>query len=249
MIPLHDDNPTRSTPVVTFILIVMNVVVFLYQLSIGLDYSAFAYGLIPAELLGNQPQVLRDPEFTRRALEANFDPSWATIFSSMFMHGSWLHIISNMWFLWIFGNNIEDALGKVKYILFYLACGIGAALAQTFLSANSPIPMVGASGALAGVLGAYLVLFPGSRVLVLVTAFIITTMQVPAWLMLGFWFLLQVINGLVSLGPQAPTGGVAYAAHVGGFVVGWLLIRILGAHPHRREERRYERRPEFMDWR
>lgn len=249
MFPLRDDNPTRSAPIITITLIVINVAVFLLQLSIGLNASVFLFGLIPAELLNQPAQVLESAEFTRRALEANFDPAWATIFSSMFMHGSWMHIISNMWFLWIFGNNVEDALGKVRFTLFYLACGVAAALAQAFLGPNSPIPMVGASGALAGVLGAYLVLFPGSRVLVLITTLIITTIEVPAWLMLGYWFVLQVLQGVVSFGPKA-TGGVAYAAHVGGFVAGWLLVRFIGGtpHPHRDPHER-RRATEFTDWR
>jgi membrane associated rhomboid family serine protease len=248
LIPLHDDNPTRSTPVVTITLIVLNVVMFLFQLVVGLDVSAVWLGLIPAELTQNANRMYGggDLGLPPGAGVANLEPAWATIFTSMFMHGSWLHIIGNMWYLWIFGNNVEDALGKVRFILFYLVCGIGAAMAQVWISSSSPIPMVGASGALAGVLGAYLVLFAGSKVLCLITTFVITTMELPASIVLGFWFVLQVINQLISLGPRTAGGGVAHAAHIGGFVVGWVLIRFFATdHPPRRREHQ----PQNIHWR
>jgi membrane associated rhomboid family serine protease len=257
--PLHDDNPTRSTPVVTFALIAINVAVFLWQMFVvGLDQSAWAFGLIPVELTQNPDFIFagRGVGLPPGVEVQNLNPPLMTIFTSMFMHGSWLHIIGNMWYLWIFGNNIEDALGKTKFILFYLVCGVAAAMAQVVLDPSSRIPMVGASGALAGVLGAYLVLFSGSRVLCLITAFIITTIELPASIVLGFWFVLQVINGVIALGPRTPGGGVAFAAHVGGFVAGWLLIRVMGAHPHLGEHaaeqyERYQRRApsDFRDWR
>jgi membrane associated rhomboid family serine protease len=250
MIPLRDENPTYSTPVVTIALIVANVAVFLYQLSLGLNLSVFAYGLIPAELVHNANEV-----YAGRRLGLppgvglrNVDPAWMTVFTSMFMHGGWLHIIGNMWYLRIFGNNVEDAMGKGKFILFYLLCGIGAAAAQTALGPDSQIPMVGASGALAGVLGAYLVIFPGSRVLCLITTFVITTVELPAFLVLGFWFVLQVISGLGALGVK--TGGVAYAAHVGGFALGWILVRFFHVPRHAPRRGRYrEEPPEYTDWR
>jgi membrane associated rhomboid family serine protease len=247
--PLHDDNPSRTTPVVTISLIAANVAMFFYQMSIGLNESSFRMGLIPALLLQHQVEygVLERIGIDPRILAFNLEPSWATIFTSMFMHGGWLHILSNMWFLWIFGNNVEDELGKLRFLGFYLVCGVGAALAQAYLSPGSPIPMVGASGAVAGVLGAYMVLFPSSRVLCLVTLlFFITTIELPAALVLGFWFLLQLIDSLKMLGPRAPIGGVAFAAHVGGFALGWLLVRLLatGRRPPPRSMRR-----DYVDWR
>ncbi len=251
MFPLHDDNPTRSTPVVTYLIIATNVVVFFYQLAIGLDVSALQFGLIPAELLHDADRVYTG---ARLGLPpgvgvVNYDPAWVTLFTSMFMHGSWLHILGNMWYLWIFGNNVEDALGKVRFLVFYLLCGLGAAFAQVLVTPDSPVPMVGASGAIAGVLGAYLVLYPGSRVTTLVTlGFFWTTMVLPAGLVLGFWFLIQVINGLVLLGPSTRGGGVAYAAHVGGFVVGYLLVRVFAEPRRERAPRRYLP-PDDWDWR
>jgi membrane associated rhomboid family serine protease len=251
MIPLRDENPTHSTPIVTIVLIAINLVVFIYQLVTGLDLSAFRFGLIPTEFLGRE--VVAQSERMAALAELsrlNFDPPWATVFTSMFMHGSWMHIIGNMWFLWIFGNNIEDAMGKGKFIFFYLLSGVLAALAQVYTSPDSPIPMVGASGAVAGVLGAYLVCYPGSRVLCLITTFIITTIEVPAFIVLGMWFALQILNSVVQLGPRAPGGGgVAYAAHVGGFVAGLVLGRFLAGNPERRPPRNpYDDRPGFMDW-
>jgi membrane associated rhomboid family serine protease len=159
-----------------------------------------------------------------------------------------MHILGNMWFLWIFGNNVEDAMGKVKFTLFYIAGGIAAAAAQVALGPTSPVPMVGASGAIGGVLGAYLVLYPGSRVVTLITAVIITTVELPAFIILGFWFVLQVLGGFMGmLGPQEG-GGTAYGAHVGGFVFGMVTGRLLAAvHPPRHD--RYRDGPGSMDWR
>ncbi|MBM3457739.1 MAG: rhomboid family intramembrane serine protease [Armatimonadetes bacterium] len=250
MLPLRDENPTHSFPVLTLGLIAANVAVFLLQLSLGLNLSVFLFGLIPAEVMQSADRIYSSrltglPPGT--GLQ-NFDPAWVTVLSSMFMHGSFMHILGNMWFLWIFGNNVEDELGKGRFLLFYLLCGLGAAAAQMAVGPDSPIPMVGASGALAGVMGAYLVLFPGSRILCLTTTLVITTLHLPAWVVLGFWFVLQVLEGLIHLGPRAAMGGVAYAAHVGGFVVGWLLIRLL-APGGRRPRRRFVPRPDIIDWR
>ena len=252
MFPLHDHNPTRSTPVLTVLLILANVLVFFGQLSAGLDETAFRYGVVPAALTGQltDPGPFRSLERAAAVVDLNYDPAWLTLLSSMFMHGSIMHIVSNMWFLWVFGNNIEDALGKLRFLLFYVGCGLVAALAQVAMGPGSPIPMVGASGAIAGVLGAYLVLYPGSRVLCLITTFVITTVEVPAFIVLGMWFLLQVLNGAVQLGPHAPTGGVAYAAHAGGFLAGLLLIKLTaaGTGPARRSSRR-RYSDDFPDWR
>lgn len=249
MIPLRDENPTTKTPVVTFILIGINVLVFLWQLSVGLDRSVGAFGLVPAQVLqGSDAPVLigRDPAGRGIGVQ-NLDPAWMTVFTSMFMHGGWLHILGNMWYLWIFGNNVEDDMGHGKFIGFYLLSGVAAAAAQGFLDPDSSIPMVGASGAIGGVLGAYLVLYPGSRVLCLVTlGYFITTMELHAWIVLGFWGVIQVISGVAGMmGPTA--GGVAYAAHVGGFLCGMVLGRVLGQV--RRPPRYHQNHREYMDWR
>jgi membrane associated rhomboid family serine protease len=212
MIPLRDDNPTRSFAYVTSGLIALNVLVFIYQLSLGnpQNLEAFfqAYALTPSRL--------------------STDPSplvFGTVFSSMFMHGGWLHLGGNMLYLWIFGNNIEDAVGHVKFVIFYLLCGIGAAAAQVLAAPHSEIPMVGASGAVAGVLGAYMVLFPKARVLVLIPIWIfIRLIYVPAVLVLVFWFVLQLFSGWLSLNAPHAVGGVAWWAHIGGFVVGLVWI-------------------------
>jgi len=156
-------------------------------------------------------------------------PKYWTVLTSMFMHGGWFHLIGNMLFLWVFGNNIEDAMGHVKFLFFYLICGAAAAAAQTFVSPNSIVPMVGASGAISGVLGAYLLLYPKVRVHTLIILPIyITTVAVPAWVMLGYWILIQVLSGLGSL-REVEKGGVAFFAHVGGFVAGFLLVKLFAS--------------------
>lgn len=244
MLPLRDENPTYTAPVVTITIIVMCVVVFVYELMVGLDLATFRFALIPAELT----QGIHPLYPVGDSGVENLNPAWLTVFTSMFMHGSWTHILSNMWYLWIFGNNIEEAMGKAKFIAFYLICGGVAAAAQALLGPDSLVPMVGASGAIAGVLGAYLVLYPGSRVLCLILTFIITTIEVPAFIVLGFWFLLQVFSGVVHLGPHSTQGGVAYAAHVGGFVAGIVLARVFAGQDGR-PPRQSSARPDFMDYR
>lgn len=215
MIPLRDDNPTTISPIVTVGLIVACSAVFLWQVSLGpagFERIMYSLGLIPAVLFG---QVHLPPELKSI-------PAGLTIFSSMFLHGGWLHLIGNMLYLWIFGNNIEDAMGHVRFIVFYVLCGVGAALAQAVFESSAQIPMVGASGAISGVLGAYLLLYPHARVQVLVPlGFIMHMMSLPALLVLGFWFVLQLIN---STAASAGEGGTAWFAHVGGFVAGMVLI-------------------------
>lgn len=254
MIPLRDENPTRIVPFVTFGIIVANVAFFLYHLSLGLEIAVHHYGLIPAELLRGVDQIYTG---ARRGLPpgigvSNLEPAWATVLTSMFSHGGWMHIIGNMWFLWIFGNNVEEAMGHGKYLAFYLLAGALAAGAQilTSLTGVDTIPMVGASGAVAGVLGAYLVLFPRSRVYCLVPiVFVLTTMELPAKVVLGFWFVLELVRGLTALGVER-AGGVAYAAHVGGFIVGVVLGRLLGkVHPSAHEQQYAPRRDFPGEWR
>jgi len=217
MIPLHDDNPTTIRPLVTITIIVLCVLVFLWELSLGpegLQRAVYAFGAIPA--------VLFDRVELNPALAVI--PAELTLVTSMFMHGGWMHLISNMLYLWIFGNNIEDAMGHGRFILFYLLCGLAAALAHAALDPGSRVPMIGASGAISGVLGAYLLLYPHARVLVGVPlGFFIYTIYLPAMLVLGFWFFLQVINSTAAAAGQQE-GGVAWFAHIGGFLAGMVLI-------------------------
>ncbi len=211
MLPLYDTIPSRRWPVVNWLLIFLNVAVFLFESSLRaatLNRFIFAWGLVPARLF--------------------LDPfqAWPTIFSSMFLHGGWFHLLSNMWILFIFGDNVEDRLGHLRYLLFYLLSGVAAALLQAFLIPFSRVPMVGASGAIAGVLGAYMLLFPHSRIVSLIPFFFfITTAEIPAVVYLGFWFLSQLYSGLFSLaGAQA--SGIAWWAHIGGFLFGLLTAGI-----------------------
>ncbi|MBM3948361.1 MAG: rhomboid family intramembrane serine protease [SAR202 cluster bacterium] len=236
MIPLSDPHIARRTfPYVTIALLAINVLVFLYQFTLGeLESFQFVYkfGVVPAELTG-LPELTKVPvQLDQRIMLlelASPIPTWATIFTSMFMHGGFLHIIGNMVFLWVFGDNVEDRLGHVRYLVFYLAAGVAAALAQVWVSQDSYTPMVGASGAIAGVLGAYLVLYPSSRVNTLIWFGIVTVIPMPAVVLIGIWAVLQLFSGLGSLGPETAGGGVAYFAHLGGFVVGIavaLLVRL-----------------------
>jgi membrane associated rhomboid family serine protease len=233
MIPLRDLNPARRIPVVTVVLIVANVLVFLYAQS--LDYAGFnrlirAAGLIPY-------QVTHDP-----------DPAVARdLVTSLFLHGGWLHLLSNMLYLWIFGNNIEDVLGPVRYIVFYFLCGVLASLAQVISDPNAAVPTIGASGAIAGILGAYIVLFPSSRVLTLVIFFyFIRFIEVRAIVVLGLWFLLQFFYSL-SAAEIPGSGGVAYFAHIGGFVAGAVLIILFRAGRRRGPPRHPRRHNVFQD--
>ena len=214
MIPLHDDNPTATPPLLTVALIVACVLVFFWQLSLGPQQARIVYalGVIPAVLFGH----LQLPEAI-----ALVTPS-ATVFSSMFLHGGWMHLIGNMLYLWVFGNNIEDAMGHVRFIVFYLLCGMAAVFAQALPDPQSQIPMIGASGAISGVLGAYLLLYPHARVLVAIPfGFYLHTMRIKAGWVLGFWFVMQLISSVANAGQQ---GGVAFGAHIGGFVAGMLLL-------------------------
>jgi membrane associated rhomboid family serine protease len=226
VIPLKDDIPVSHTPIATVALISANVVAFLWQvLVVGLPLSVEVGGAIPYEIL-----TLRDIR--------PFDlvPPPITVFTSMFLHGGFAHIAGNMLFLWIFGNNVEDVLGRARFLFFYLACGTVAALAQVAVAAVGAdqaallIPMVGASGAIAGVLAAYMVLFPRARVLTLVLIlFFVRLIYVPAGFFIGLWFVIQLLSAFV--GSQG--SGVAFVAHVGGFVAGWVLLKVLGPRPRR----------------
>ena len=214
-LPLYDDNPTTRTPVVTYGLIGVCVLVFLWQLGQDADQVAFAFGMIPSVLFGS----------ARLPPGLAVVPPWATIFTSLFLHSGWLHIGGNTLFMWIFGNNVEDVLGHVRYLLLYLLSGVAAAMGQAFADPSSTVPMVGASGAIAGVLGAYLLIYPKANVHVLVLIVILLRIiTIPAWILLGLWFGVQLLSGLMSKGGA---GGVAFWAHVGGFVTGVVLLLLL----------------------
>ncbi len=223
MIPLKDDNPTEITPVVTVSTIVACVLVFLYEISLPAESNeafVYMYGAIPANVFGH---AQLPPELMSL-------PAYGTLFSSMFLHGGWMHLIGNMLYLWIFGNNIEDVMGHAKFIIFYGVCGVIATLSHAMIDPESTIPMVGASGAISGVLGAYLLLYPRARVLVFIPiGFFSQMIHVPAALVLGLWFLMQIFSGGMSLGHEG--GGVAFFAHIGGFIAGMALIGFF-KHPH-----------------
>lgn len=216
MFPISDDNPRRHlTPVINWTIIGVCVLVFLWQVSLGAEAGAVVFyqlGMIPAVLFGHN----------ELAPEIVLVPPWATILTSMFMHGGWLHLGSNMLYLWIFGDNIEDSMGHVRFLVFYILCGTAAALTQGLIVPTSEIPMVGASGAISGVLGAYILLHPGATVRVLVfLGFFVTVMHVPALIVLGIWFVGQLLSvGMTSTAEP----GVAFWAHIGGFVAGVVLV-------------------------
>jgi membrane associated rhomboid family serine protease len=207
MFPIRDTQPSYSRPLVTSVIIALNVAVFLHEVTLDAysrNFLIAQYGLVPARFHAS------------------------ALITSMFLHGGWMHIIGNMWFLWIFGGNVEDRMGPVAYLMFYLTCGVGSSIAQTAFSWGSHVPALGASGAIAGVLGAYIIYFPGSQILTLVILFIFWfRAQIPAVVFIGLWFLVQFLSGVGALGASSAnaSGGVAWWAHVGGFVLGMLLAK------------------------
>ncbi|MBF2065578.1 MAG: rhomboid family intramembrane serine protease [Calothrix sp. C42_A2020_038] len=218
MFPLYDENPTRITPYITYGLIGINILVFLHELSLSsseLEQFLRLYAVIP------------------RQLTTSPETEWVTLFTSQFLHGGWWHLGSNMLYLWVFGNNIEDRMGHFKYLLFYLSCGALAALCQWVININSAIPSLGASGAISGILGAYLIRFPQAQVVTLVFIFLfVTTIRLPALVLIGLFVINNLVSGLVSLqnaaGMSVESGGVAYWAHIGGFVFGIVLGPLFG---------------------
>ena len=214
MFPLYDTVRSRRFPLVNWLLIIANGLVFFYELQLhgpAIDQFINTWGLIPARLMHD------------------LYTAWVTVITSMFLHGGWFHILSNMWFLFIFGDNIEDRMGGLRYLIFYLLSGTAAALLQTFLLADSQGPMIGASGAIAGVLGGYIVLFPRAKIKTLVFIwYFIRIADISAGWVLSFWFVLQLFNGLSVLNPRYAQGGVAFFAHIGGFIAGVILIRVFG---------------------
>jgi len=240
LFPIGDENSDRTTtPVVNYVLVALNVVVFVFLQGLGSnDKFTYAYSTVPAEILSGKDIVTRPvvveqvtgQRMEMPGLQPTPIPVYLTLLTSMFMHGGIAHIFGNMLFLWIFGDNIEDRLGHVRYLIFYLLCGIIAGLSHVFATAalagnesSLLVPSLGASGAISGVLGGYILLFPTRRVTVLLSYFVT---QVPAFVAIGLWFVFQLISGLGILGSGSQAGGVAYAAHVGGFIAGLLLIKV-----------------------
>lgn len=231
LIPLFDHNPVDKTPIVTYVLIGLNVLTWLGLQGMGMDpfltESICRFGLVSGDLLGAIPSGMVIQIAPTPVCQFDGSPDLYTLVTSMFMHGGWLHLIGNMWFLWIFGDNVENEIGRVKFLIFYLVCGLAAAATQIATDPQSLVPMVGASGAIGGIMGAYIVLHPRARVKsLLFLLFFITVIEVPAVLILGIWFLSQVLSGLPQLG-SASEGGVAFWAHIGGFVAGAGLIFLL----------------------
>ncbi len=237
MIPLKDDAPRYSTPYVNYFIIVLNLLAFLFELTLprtSRDLFMVQFGFVPARLIALLEGVHR-VRALGVVLPVN-ESAVLTVITAMFLHASWLHVLGNMWFLWIFGDNIEDYLGHFRYLLFYLLAGIAAALLHTFFNAGSTVPSVGASGAIAGVMGAYFVLYPSARVLTLVPFLFVFFLWLPAWIILGYWFVIQFLSGAatsIAYSSQT-TGGVAFWAHVGGFVSGIAMIKLFPAQRRRR---------------
>lgn len=219
MFPLHDNIPSSRTPVVTRSIVVINLIAFLYQLSMGprLQAFVFEYGISPVKL-----------SLFGEYAGLTFNNTFMPFLYAQFLHGGWMHLIGNMWYLWIFGDNIEDRLGPGKFLFFYLTCGVVSMGIHCIFNPGSMLPAIGASGAIAGVLGAYMVTYPHARILTLVPIlFFIQLIEIPALIVLGFWFVIQLLNGLVSSAHAQAAAGVAWWAHIGGFVTGIFLINRL----------------------
>lgn len=228
MIPFRDDVPAKQFPVITVLIILANLGAFLYQLTLPppeLERFIFQFGVVPAELLSVGQSLTAHPVSVP-----------LSIVTSMFLHGGWLHLIGNMWYLWVFGDNVEDRMGHSRFLFFYLISGVVASSVHVFFNPDSLLPTIGASGAVAGVLGAYLLSYPFARILTIIPLFIFwPVVELPALLVLGFWFLLQLINGAVAAAVDTgEVGGVAWWAHIGGFVAGMILIGIFAKRPVQR---------------
>jgi membrane associated rhomboid family serine protease len=244
MIPLKDDAPRITTPYMTWFLLVINIGIFLFEWTLKLSYGPAAlnafvrvFGLIPirVEILlagGHVPWRMMSQLGAQLVTPTS---ALLPFFTSMFLHASWLHVIANMWALWIFGDNVEDHLGHFTYLLMYLLCGLAGGVTHTLLNLGSAVPSVGASGAIAGIMGAYFVLYPSARVLTLVPFFFVFFVWLPAWVVLGYWFVVQFLSGAATsiAATNSSGGGVAFWAHVGGFVSGLLLIRLFPSRPRR----------------
>ncbi len=252
MFPYRDENETQRTPVVTVALIAVNVLAWLVVQGAGsplpLAGSICNLGLIPGELTGALAPGPRFPMGSGLVCLTDPGRQVSHILTAMFLHGSWLHLLGNMWFFWLFGNNVEDSMGRMRFLVFYLLCGTVAALTQVALTPASPVPMVGASGAIAGIMGAYLILYPRVRVFVLVwLGFFVTSLALPAWTMLGYWLLMQLISGATVLHSETG-GGVAFAAHAGGFAAGAILIKLFARSDYIAAHEAGSWRPRRLGW-
>jgi membrane associated rhomboid family serine protease len=256
VIPYRDENSTERTPVITIAVIGLNALVWLLVQGAGgthvaadgtvsgLAASVCNLGLIPGELMLRVDPGSGFEMGNGLVCAMDAGRQWTHVLTSMFLHGSWMHIIFNMWFLWLFGNNVEDSMGRARFVAFYLLCGVGAAAVQVLSDPSSPYPMVGASGAISGVMGAYVVLYPRVRVFTLVPiGFFITSIALPAWVMLGYWILLQVLGGL-----GGGEGGVAVWAHIGGFAVGAATIRLFARSDYIERRRATHWAPQHLGW-
>ncbi|MEO6025775.1 MAG: rhomboid family intramembrane serine protease [Candidatus Binatia bacterium] len=247
MFPYHDENKTQRFPLVTVVLIALNAAAWVLWQGAGADLplakSVCELGLIPAELMASMP--VGSSFQLGEGVQCLTDPGrqpW-NVLTSIFLHGSWMHLLGNMWFLWLFGNNVEDAMTRPRYLGFYLVCGVVAALAQVATNPTSVVPMVGASGAISGVMGAYLILYPRVRVFTLVwLGFIFTRVALPAWVMLLYWAFIQLASGFTTIDGEG--GGVAFWAHIGGFAAGAILVRILLRPDHLAEHRTHQWQPQ-----
>jgi membrane associated rhomboid family serine protease len=246
MFPYRDENETQRAAIVTGTVIGANVLVWLFVQgggsTVALAKSVCELGLIPGELTLSLPPGTRFPMGDKLVCLTDPGRQSAHLITSMFLHGSWMHLLGNMWFLWIFGNNIEDSMGRLRFIVFYLLCGLAAAFGQIVTNPNSAIPMVGASGAISGVMGGYLILYPNVRVYAMIPlGFFLTSVALPAWVMLGYWFLIQFVSGLLTM--AGDMGGVAFWAHVGGFVAGIVLIKLFVRDDYLQAHRSHHWRP------
>ena len=248
MIPYRDENETQHAALVTGAILVLNIASWLFVQGAGADLSLARsvcnLGLIPGELTGLVPPGRGFPMGQGAVCLTDPGRQVSHLITSMFLHGGWMHLIGNMWFLWIFGNNVEDSMGHLRFIAFYLLTGLAAALGQVIADPDSIVPMVGASGAISGVMGAYLVLYPRVKVYALVPIFIFfTSIALPAWAMLGYWFVIQVVSGLFSSGEM---GGVAFWAHIGGFVAGVVLVKLFARRDYVAAHRAHHWRPQRL---
>lgn len=246
MFPYRDENQTQRTPIVTWAIIGLNVGAWFALQGAGatvpLAQSICERGLIPGELTGALAPGTRFPMGEGMVCATQSGRQVGNLFTSMFLHGSWLHLLGNMWFMWLFGNNVEDAMGRLRFVVFYLVCGLTAAFGQILTNPGSAIPMVGASGAISGVMGGYLLLYPTVRVYAIVPiGFFITSIALPAWAMLGYWFLIQFAGGIYAFGSEL--GGVAFWAHIGGFVAGVVLVKLFARRDYVAAHRAQHWRP------
>ena len=252
MFPYHDENDTQRTPWVTMAIIGLNVVVWLLVQGAGamlpLARSVCNLGLIPGELTGRLLPGAGFPMGENLKCVTDPGPQISHLVTSMFLHGSWMHLLGNMWFLWLFGNNIEDSMTRPRFVFFYLLSGLAAATLQVVTSPDSVVPMVGASGAISGVMGAYLVLYPRVRVFVMVPiGFLLQSMALPAWVMLLYWALLQILSGVMTAGAQG--GGVAFWAHIGGFAAGVILVKMFANSDYIAGHQTHQWQPRYQRWR